>query len=195
MKPDDAEQFERAAKILWPGAVLSRSGILLGLARLCCDDALKKKKAVSTTTNVNTKPLSAVATGRRFLRKRRKWNFLPAFAHLTGLSMRSQLPVQAEYLTLALACRTVNPLRHAVTASAASSSDIRLVGSPIMRRYSAVAASRATRRRCARFAFGYCLEHCAKKTSRRYARHVWRLVWWNSARGTNAGPLIVFLRT
>jgi hypothetical protein len=45
MTPDDAEQFERAAKILWPGAVLSRSGILLGLARLCCDDALKKKKS------------------------------------------------------------------------------------------------------------------------------------------------------
>ena len=42
MTPTDVECFRKAAEILWPGAVVTKSGIVLGLARLCCADVLKR---------------------------------------------------------------------------------------------------------------------------------------------------------
>lgn len=44
MTPTDRDRIKKAAHILWPGAVLTQSGMILGLARLCANDALKKKK-------------------------------------------------------------------------------------------------------------------------------------------------------
>ena len=41
---EDFALVEKAAKILWPGAVLTNSGILLGLAKIAAQDALKGKK-------------------------------------------------------------------------------------------------------------------------------------------------------
>jgi hypothetical protein len=40
----DLEKFKKAAGILWPGAVLSQSGIVLGLARMAAEAVLLKKK-------------------------------------------------------------------------------------------------------------------------------------------------------
>ena len=41
MSAEDYELLEKAAETLWPGAVLSRSSIVLGLARMGADAALK----------------------------------------------------------------------------------------------------------------------------------------------------------
>jgi hypothetical protein len=43
MSPEDFTVLQRAANTLWPDAVLSNSGILLGLARLAAKGILKKK--------------------------------------------------------------------------------------------------------------------------------------------------------
>jgi hypothetical protein len=40
---EDFKLLHRAADRIWPGAVLSNSGILLGLARLAAKDLLDKK--------------------------------------------------------------------------------------------------------------------------------------------------------
>jgi hypothetical protein len=39
----DLKNLRHAADILWPGAVLTQSGIVLGLARLKADEVLKRK--------------------------------------------------------------------------------------------------------------------------------------------------------
>ena len=41
LTPRDLESFKEAANILWPGAVLTQSGIVLGLARLMADKVKK----------------------------------------------------------------------------------------------------------------------------------------------------------
>ncbi len=43
MSGDDYELLRKAADKLWPDAILSNSGILLGLARLSAKDILAKK--------------------------------------------------------------------------------------------------------------------------------------------------------
>jgi hypothetical protein len=43
MSSEDFSNLQRAANALWPDAILSNSGILLGLARLAAKDILKKK--------------------------------------------------------------------------------------------------------------------------------------------------------
>jgi hypothetical protein len=43
MSAEDYAHLEKAAKAIWPGAVVSRSGIVLGLAKMGADEALKKK--------------------------------------------------------------------------------------------------------------------------------------------------------
>src|SRR4029077_14258338 len=43
MSSEDFSTLQRAANALWPEAILSNSGILLGLARLAARDILKKK--------------------------------------------------------------------------------------------------------------------------------------------------------
>lgn len=42
MKPSDLEEFLRAAEKVWPGAVLTQSGIILGLARIGRESVLAK---------------------------------------------------------------------------------------------------------------------------------------------------------
>jgi hypothetical protein len=44
MTPSDLDKFKKAAELLWPGAVLTQSGTILGLARLCAEDVLEKKR-------------------------------------------------------------------------------------------------------------------------------------------------------
>ena len=44
MTADDFSTLKKAANALWPGAVLTNSGIVLGLAKLGAREALKKKK-------------------------------------------------------------------------------------------------------------------------------------------------------
>lgn len=41
---EDQEQFHQCAQQIWPGAVLSESGIVLGLARLGCKAEMDKRK-------------------------------------------------------------------------------------------------------------------------------------------------------
>jgi hypothetical protein len=43
MSSGDFTNLQKAAAALWPDAILSNSGILLGLARLAAKDILKKK--------------------------------------------------------------------------------------------------------------------------------------------------------
>lgn len=43
MSTEDFETLKKAAGTLWPDAILSNSGIILGLARLSAKDILKKK--------------------------------------------------------------------------------------------------------------------------------------------------------
>jgi uncharacterized protein (DUF1778 family) len=43
MSEEDYQLLSRAAEKLWPGAVLSNSGVLLGLARIAAKDVLSKK--------------------------------------------------------------------------------------------------------------------------------------------------------
>jgi len=43
MSTEDFETLRKAANTLWPDAILSNSGIILGLARLSAKDILKKK--------------------------------------------------------------------------------------------------------------------------------------------------------
>lgn len=44
LTPTDLETFQQAADILWPGAILSRSGILLGLARMMAEKVTTQHK-------------------------------------------------------------------------------------------------------------------------------------------------------
>lgn len=41
---EDQAKFHQCAERIWPGAVLSESGIVLGLARLGCQTALEEKR-------------------------------------------------------------------------------------------------------------------------------------------------------
>jgi hypothetical protein len=43
MSSEDFETLKKAANTLWPDAILSNSGIILGLARLSAKDILKRK--------------------------------------------------------------------------------------------------------------------------------------------------------
>lgn len=43
MSAEDYAHLQKAAEAIWPGAVLTRSSIVLGLARMGADAALKKK--------------------------------------------------------------------------------------------------------------------------------------------------------
>jgi hypothetical protein len=45
MNTEDFSTLQRAANALWPDAILSNSGIILGLARLAAKDILKRKPA------------------------------------------------------------------------------------------------------------------------------------------------------
>lgn len=45
MSAEDFTTLQKAANALWPDAILSNSGIILGLARLAAKDILKKKSA------------------------------------------------------------------------------------------------------------------------------------------------------
>lgn len=44
MSAGDFGTLQKAASVLWPDAILSNSGIILGLARLAAKEILKKKK-------------------------------------------------------------------------------------------------------------------------------------------------------
>jgi len=44
MSADDFTALKKVAEILWPDAIISNSGIILGLAKLAARDILKKKK-------------------------------------------------------------------------------------------------------------------------------------------------------
>jgi hypothetical protein len=44
MSTADFDSLQKAANVLWPDAILSNSGIILGLARLAAKEILKKKK-------------------------------------------------------------------------------------------------------------------------------------------------------
>jgi hypothetical protein len=43
MSSEDFTTLQRAANALWPEAILSNSGIILGLAKLAAKDILKRK--------------------------------------------------------------------------------------------------------------------------------------------------------
>ena len=43
MSAEYFDNLQKAANVLWPDAILSNSGILLGLARLSAKEVLKKK--------------------------------------------------------------------------------------------------------------------------------------------------------
>jgi hypothetical protein len=45
MSTEDFTTLQKAANVLWPEAILSNSGIILGLARLAAKDILKSKPA------------------------------------------------------------------------------------------------------------------------------------------------------
>jgi hypothetical protein len=45
MSTEDFTTLQRAANTLWPEAILSNSGIILGLAKRAAKDILKKKPA------------------------------------------------------------------------------------------------------------------------------------------------------
>jgi hypothetical protein len=44
MTSEDFNLLERAARSLWPDAIISNSGILLGLAKIAAKEVLGKKK-------------------------------------------------------------------------------------------------------------------------------------------------------
>ena len=44
MSGEDFDLLQKAAQKLWPDAVISNSGIVLGLARIAAKDVLKGKK-------------------------------------------------------------------------------------------------------------------------------------------------------
>jgi uncharacterized protein (DUF1778 family) len=44
MSSEDFELLQRAASALWPDAILSNSGIILGLAKIAARDVLKQKR-------------------------------------------------------------------------------------------------------------------------------------------------------
>ena len=48
MTADDLKLFQRAADELWPKAVLTKSGIVLGLARIGAESILKDKRVRKT---------------------------------------------------------------------------------------------------------------------------------------------------
>ena len=43
MSAEDFATLQKAARVLWPGAVLTNSGIVLGLAKIGATEALKRK--------------------------------------------------------------------------------------------------------------------------------------------------------
>ncbi len=45
MSGEDYDLLHQAAAALWPKAIISNSGILLGLARIAATDALTRKKS------------------------------------------------------------------------------------------------------------------------------------------------------
>jgi hypothetical protein len=45
MSADDFSTLQRAANTLWPDAIVTNSGIILGLAKIAAKDILKKKTA------------------------------------------------------------------------------------------------------------------------------------------------------
>ena len=45
MSTEDFATLQRAANALWPDAILSNSGIILGLAKLAAKDILKRGRA------------------------------------------------------------------------------------------------------------------------------------------------------
>ena len=45
MSSEDFTTLQKAANALWPEAILSNSGIILGLAKLAAKDILKRKPA------------------------------------------------------------------------------------------------------------------------------------------------------
>jgi len=47
LSTDDFNLIKRAANALWPDAVLTKSGILLGLAKIAARDVLKSKSGKS----------------------------------------------------------------------------------------------------------------------------------------------------
>ncbi len=49
MSADDFELLKRAAAALWPDAILSNSGIVLGLAKIAARDVLREKRAKPKT--------------------------------------------------------------------------------------------------------------------------------------------------
>jgi hypothetical protein len=49
MSAGDFDTLQKAANLLWPDAILSNSGIILGLALLAAKDILKKTKGRKTT--------------------------------------------------------------------------------------------------------------------------------------------------
>jgi len=44
MTTQDFADLQKAAEFIWPGAVLTKSGIVLGLAKIGAREALKRKK-------------------------------------------------------------------------------------------------------------------------------------------------------
>jgi hypothetical protein len=48
LTPGDMETLKKAGEALWPGAVLTQSGIVLGLARMMAESVLKKKPSART---------------------------------------------------------------------------------------------------------------------------------------------------
>jgi hypothetical protein len=45
MSAEDFNNLQKAANVLWPEAILSNSGIILGLAKRAAKDILKKKSS------------------------------------------------------------------------------------------------------------------------------------------------------
>ena len=43
MSEEDEARFQQVAQRLWPNAVMSRSAVILSLARMCADTHLKRK--------------------------------------------------------------------------------------------------------------------------------------------------------
>ena len=44
MSVEDFDSLKRAADALWPGAILSNSGIILGLAKIAANDVLQNRQ-------------------------------------------------------------------------------------------------------------------------------------------------------
>ena len=47
MSEEDFALLQRAADVLWPRAILSKSALILGLAKIAAEDALKPRKKKS----------------------------------------------------------------------------------------------------------------------------------------------------